>query len=345
MTYSRRLFLLAGLLGLATTSAFTTPLLAERDSLLIYWIDVEGGAATLLVTPMGQSILMDTGWNTSDNRDATRIAAAMRDAEIDRVDFLITSHFHRDHVGGLEALADQVEIGQFIDHGDSVEQADERGKQLFETYLDVAGTRRRVVAAGDRLQVSGIDFSFVVSHRVIRERISSMGENPLCRGRIPSPADLSENGHSLGYLLSLGGFQFLNLGDLTTDVQYLLACPESTLPPVDILQVPHHGNGLAPQLIWTLNPSVAIVANGPHKGGGPAGYEILSQSPALNDIWQLHYSLDSDSTHNTHRSRIANLTDERDCQGHWIKATVAGDGRSYSITTSRRSDIISYGWR
>lgn len=345
MKHSSRLLLFASLLGLITTFSFPTPLLAARDSLLIYWIDVEGGAATLLVTPMGQSILMDTGWNTSNDRDSTRIIAAMQDAEISRVDFLITSHFHRDHVGGIKALASRIEIGQFIDHGDSVEQTDERGRQLFKTYLELARTRRRVVIAGDRLQVSGIDFSFVVSHRTIKEGTSSMGANPLCGDRTPSPPDLSENGHSLGYLLSLGGFQFLNLGDLTPDIQHSLACPDSILPPVDILQVPHHGNGLAPELIWAVRPSVAVVANGPYKGGGSVGYEIVSQSPALNDIWQLHYSLDSDSAHNTDRSRIANLTDEHDCQGHWIKATVAGDGRSYSITTSRRSDTISYGWR
>ena len=345
MTYFNRPFFFTILLGLIAAFTFTTPLFAERNSLLIYWIDVEGGAATLLVTPMGQSILMDTGWHTSDNRDATRIVAAMRDAEIDRIDFLITSHFHRDHVGGIAAFANQVEIGQFVDHGDSVEQADAHGEQLFKKYLDVARARRRVVTAGDRLQVSGIDFSFVVSHRVIRERISSMGENPLCTDRTPSPPDLSENGHSLGYLLSLGGFQFLNLGDLTPDVQYSLACPESSLPPVDILQVPHHGNGLAPELIWALSPNVAIVANGPHKGGSSLGYEIISQSPALNDIWQLHYSLDNESIHNTDHSRIANLTDERDCQGHWLKATVAQDGRSYSVATSRDSNSISYDWR
>ena len=345
MIYFGRAFLLASLVRLITIFAFPTLLFAERDSLLIYWIDVEGGAATLVVTPTGQSILTDSGWNTSDGRDANRIAAAMNDANIDRLDFLITSHFHRDHVGGLAELANRIEIGQFIDHGDSVEQTDEHGRRLFKTYLDVAKTRRRVVTAGDRLRLSGIDFSFVVSHRVIKERDASMGANPLCRGRIPSPTDLSENGHSLGYLLSLGGFQFLNLGDLTSDVQHSLACPESTLPPVDILQVPHHGSGLAPELIWTLSPTVAVVANGPRKGGDSAGHEILSQSPALNDIWQLHYSLGNGTSHTTIPSRIVNLTNERTCQGHWIKAIVSADGRSYSITTSRRTDLISYGWR
>ena len=78
----------------------------------IYWIDVEGGAATLVVTPERDAVLMDTGGPRADARDAGRIQAAMRDAGITEIDYLLISHFHRDHVGGLAALAERVPIGR-----------------------------------------------------------------------------------------------------------------------------------------------------------------------------------------------------------------------------------------
>ncbi|MBL02938.1 MAG: hypothetical protein CL486_05350, partial [Acidobacteria bacterium] len=111
----------------------------SRDTLDIYWIDVEGGAATLIVTPTNESILMDAGWPRSDERDAQRIQAAMTDAGIDRLNYFITSHFHTDHVGGLTALANRVVIDQFIDHGDSVED----NPELWNPYLAVVGGKRR----------------------------------------------------------------------------------------------------------------------------------------------------------------------------------------------------------
>ena len=90
-------------------------------SLDIYWIDVEGGAATLIVTAQQESILMDAGWGRPDQRDALRIEAAMRDANIERIDYFVASHFHPDHIGGVPALAERVELGPMFDHGGSAE--------------------------------------------------------------------------------------------------------------------------------------------------------------------------------------------------------------------------------
>ena len=140
---------------LALALAAGAAALPARGSLDIYWIDVEGGAATLIVTPAGQSILMDAGWNRADARDAGRIQAALRDAGVARLDFFIASHFHGDHVGGLPALAARVPIGQFIDHGDSVDQSSERGSAAWRAYLDAAGGRRRTVRPGDKLPLRG----------------------------------------------------------------------------------------------------------------------------------------------------------------------------------------------
>ena len=314
-----------------------------RASLDIYWIDVEGGAATLIVTPAGQSILMDAGWNRDDARDAERIQAALRDAGVERLDFFIASHFHGDHVGGLKALAERVPIGQFVDHGDSVDQASERGKATWEAYLGVVGDGRRSIRPGDKLPLRGLEFSFVTAHGETPDRpLMPLGPNPHCGGSWPTPDESGENAVSLGYLLSLGAFQFLDLGDATVGLQLKLACPVNKLGNVDVYQAPHHGNGVAPQLTWALDPTVVVINNGPHKGGGAEGFQVVADSPRLEDVWQSHRPLDTDPAYRTSDELTANLTDEDACRGHWIKATVNPDGRSYSITNGRNSVSRAY---
>ena len=316
---------------------------SARTALDIYWIDVEGGAATLIVTPAGQSILMDAGWNREDARDAGRIQAALRDAGVAQIDFFIASHFHGDHVGGLGALAERVPIGQFIDHGDSVDQASERGRNTWQAYLAVAGERRRSIRPGDKLPLRGLEFSFVTAHGDPLDRpLLPLGLNPHCGGSWPAPEESGENSVSLGYLLSLGAFQFLDLGDATVGLQLKLACPVNLLANVDVYQAPHHGNGVAPQLTWALEPTVAIINNGPRKGGGAEGFQVLADSPRLEAIWQGHRPLDTDAAYRTSDELTANLGDEDDCRGHWIKATVNPDGRSYSITNGRNGVSRAY---
>ena len=266
---------LAAALGVVLTSVAlgAQPPAAGLD---IYWIDVEGGAATLVVTPERRSILMDAGWARSDERDALRIQDAMQDAGVDRIDYFIASHFHGDHVGGLPALAARVPIGQLVDHGDSVEQATERGLASWNAYIGVAEGRRRTIAPGDKLPLRDVEFSFVLARGATPERpLMPTGPNPHCGGAWPYPDDSGENASSVGYLVSLGAFQFLNLGDVTRNVQYELACPENKLGEVDLYQVPHHGNGVAPQLTWAPRPRGGRhqqrPAQGRQRGGVPGG--------------------------------------------------------------------------
>ena len=313
------------------------------ETLDIYWIDVEGGAATLIVTPGRESILMDAGWGRPDERDAARIQAAMTDADIDRIDYFIASHFHSDHVGGLPALAGQVEIGQFIDHGDSVEQDQERSKEAWDAYLSAAAGNRRTVKPGDQLRLKGVEFTFVTADGDTPARaLKAMGPNPHCTGASAGEDDTGENSRSVGYLLSLGQFQFLNLGDLTVNVQHKLACPENKLGVVDLYQIPHHGNGVAPQLTWALRPLVAVMNNGPHKGGSPEGFEVVAQTPRIEDIWQAHRALDTDADHNSSELLTANLTHEDQCLGYWMKTTVQPDGHGYSVVNGRTGSSRSY---
>lgn len=315
------------------------------DTLDIYWVDVEGGAATLIITPAQESILMDAGWGREDERDAKRIQAAMADARISHIDYFITSHYHRDHVDGLPALARLVPITQFIDHGDSVEQDRSSGRTSWDAYLSVAAGKRRTVTPGDKLRLKGVEFSFVTAKRQILNRpVEPTGTNPYCQGSSPGDDLQGENASSVGYVLSLGAFQFLNLGDLTPNIQHEIACPENKLGIVDLYQIPHHGmrNALSPALTWAVQPKVVVINNGPHKGGGPDSYEIIEQIENLEDIWMVHRALDTDDAHNTSDHLTANQTDEDDCVGHWLRAMVHPDGRSYVLMNGRNGVSRTY---
>ena len=315
---------------------------AQQATLDIYWIDVEGGAATLIVTPAGESVLMDAGWDRDDERDAKRIEAAMTDAGITEIDYFIASHFHGDHVGGVPAIAARSPIGQYIDHGDSVEQDSERRLTAWDTYLSAAEGKRRSIVPGDELPLAGLEFIFVTANReILSQPFGSEAQNPNCE-RASAGEDLAgENSRSVGYMLSLGDFQFLNLGDLTVNVQHELACPQNVLGVVDLFQVPHHGNGVAAQLTRALAPTVAVSNNGAHKGGSAEGYEAVSGIPGISAIWQVHRALDTDDAHNTTARMTANLTEENDL-GFWIKATVSADGASYTIANARNDFSETY---
>lgn len=316
---------------------------AQQETLDIYWIDADGGAATLVVTPAGESVLMDAGFARPDDSHAKRVVAAMADAGIDSLDYFVASHFHGDHVGGALALSQMVPIAEFIDHGESVEKDTERGRPAWEAYLAAAETGKPTsVRPGDVLPLDGVTVTIVTSNREVP--IASMtphSSNALCSNADPGTADMGENSRSVGYMVSLGEFEFLNLGDLTFDRQHALACPENLVGVVDLLQVPHHGNDIAPQLVSALAPTAAVSSTGATKGGSPEGFEAMAEVPGIEDIWQLHRALGTDDAHNTSAEMTANLTDDND-QGYWIKAEVRTDGSSYTITNSRNQHSATY---
>ncbi len=330
---------LAGVLAVSTGSHAQPP--ATLD---IYWIDVEGGAATLVVTPERESVLMDAGWPRPDRRDADRIQAAMRDAGITELDYVLISHFHRDHVGGLAQLAERVPIGQLVDHGDSVELDRDAGRALWQEYLGVSNGRRRTIRPGDKLPLTRIELTFIGAHRQLVDSLEPRPPNRFCADADVPLADLGENGHSLGYLLSLGGFQFLNLGDMTPDREHALACPENRIGVVDLWQVPHHGGygAIRAELAAALQPTVAVVNNGPRKGGTPDSLEVVQATAEVGDVWQAHRTMTDDAAHQTDEALIANVTEEDDCEGHWIKATVQPDGRTWTITNGRTGYSRNY---
>ena len=214
---------IASLIAVALAAVFT----AQGDSarsvppksgtLDIYWIDVEGGASTLIVTPSGQSVLMDAGFAGFNDRDAARIEHVVtKEAGLRQLDFVLVSHFHGDHAGGLGALSRRVKIAAFVDHGDSVEGQTGAGGPLWHEYNQIAGTRRRTVKPGERLPLKGVELVIVAGHgQVLPAPVADSQPNQLCESFKPQPEDRGENGQSLGYLLRSGKFEFVNLGDLS----------------------------------------------------------------------------------------------------------------------------------
>jgi beta-lactamase superfamily II metal-dependent hydrolase len=320
-------------------------LLPAASTLDIYWIDVEGGAATLLVTQAGETVLMDAGWAGFNDRDAKRIVDVLKNqAKASRIDYFITSHFHTDHVGGLPALAKRIPIEKFVEHGESVEIDRERGKQLWDAYVEAAGDKRMQITAGDKLPLKEVDFLFVAArNKFLRKPLEGGGPNSLCKNVEMKENDPDENGKSVGFLVRVENFEFLDLGDLSWNWEYQIACPVNLLGEVDLYQVTHHGMNMSgnPAHLWAIKPQVAVMNNGPTKGGSQETFEVMAQSPGLEDLWQVHRAVKVDDATNTDQNLIANLGETKDCKGHWIKASLNGDG-TYTITNGRNRFSKTY---
>jgi len=312
---------------------------AQSRTLDIYWVDVEGGAATLIVAPSGQSLLVDTGFPGNDDRDAKRIQAAAMAAGLARIDNLVITHFHVDHVGGVPALSKLMPIGKIWDHGESIEASQPGGANLWKDYLAAAGNRRTVVKPGDKIPLKGVDITVVSANgEVISQQMKKGFVNKLCDGAERKPTDNTENSRSTGFLLTYGKFTFLDVGDLTWDREMMLACPNNKIGEVSLLQATHHGfsNGQsgAPAFIWSLKPQVVVVNNGARKGFSNGGYETLAKIPGIEGIWQGHKGAMNDADHNTKDEMIANLDEGAGDKGNWIKASISSDGK-FTVTNSR----------
>jgi competence protein ComEC len=335
----RKVFLL-GLVSAALLSA-------QSRTLDIYWIDTEGGAATLIVTPSGQSLLADTGNPGPADRDAKRIFDVAKMAGLTKIDMLFTTHYHSDHVGGAPALAKMIPIGKYYDHGESVEASTPQGGKLYDAYKETAGGNRTTIKPGDRIPLAGVQVTVVTANgEVIAKPLAGGGENPLCKDAQTKPADTTENQRSAGFLLAYGKFKFLDLGDLTWDKEMELACPVNKVGTVTLLQATHHGffgdySG-APALVWAIKPEVVVVNNGARKGLGTNAYDTITKIPGIEGIWQLHRSTANDDAHNTSEQMIANVDPASD--GHWMKASVDKDGK-FTITNGRNEFSKSYSSR
>lgn len=339
---------LCGLLGLSShPAALASPMPVSAKPLQIYFVDVEGGQATLFVTPQGKSLLIDTGWPGFNGRDADRIAAVAKLAGITKIDFVLLTHYHQDHAGGVTQLAAKIPVGTFLDHGENREPADSATGQVFRDYqafLAKENHKRMVVKPGDELPVAGLEAKVVSGDGAVLEKpLPGAGEaNPACRTFTPIPADISENARSLGILFTFGKLRILDLGDLSSDKEKLLMCPVNKLGKIDILVVSHHGSltSSRPELLNGIVPRVAIMDNGATKGGAPLSWDTVKKSPRLEDMWQLHFSNEGGAAHNVADTFIANLSDTADA-GNYLKLTASPDG-SFEVYNARTQATKHY---
>ncbi|MCX6633314.1 MAG: MBL fold metallo-hydrolase [Candidatus Solibacter sp.] len=310
-------------------------LTCAAQELRVYAIDVEGGKATLYVAPSGQSMLVDAGYGGSGNRDAGRIVAAAKAAGVTQIDYLVITHYHGDHVGGVPQLAAKMPIRNFVDHGQSFESKGPGG--VYGDYLAVRAKGKHIeVKAGDRIPVEGIDVQVVTaSGKAMTRPLEGAGQaNPLCASYRPIEIDRGENAHSIGLVVTFGKFRVVDLGDLHWNQEYDLACPNNLLGTVDVYMTTHHAKRTsgAPALVQALRAKAAIMNNGPDMGASVPAWQTIHESPGTPDIWQLHYAVLNDNKHNAPGAFIANKGGN--CKGYWIKLSARQDG-SFTIQNGR----------
>jgi beta-lactamase superfamily II metal-dependent hydrolase len=320
-----------------------------------YVIDVEGGEATLFVSPTGESLLVDTGWLGFDGRDADRIVTVAKQAGITQIDHLVITHYHGDHVGGTAQLAARLPIRHFVDRGANASE-DERAQ--YDAYSPIRSAGRGTeVKPGDAIPVDGLSVQVIAAGgSVLAAPLSGKGAlNPFCADFKPHGAEITSraadggDSRSVSLFLTYGRFRTVIMGDLTWNKEFELMCPRNPLGDVDVYLVSHHGSDTSGSaaLVHALRPRAAIMNNGPRKGGAVQTFQILSGLPSSVDLWQNHYSIPGGQEHNRPELFIANLDDGAPLPGaapgaapvhtgpaHWIKVSARTDG-SFTILNSR----------
>jgi competence protein ComEC len=324
------------LLVLSFVLLFSVPAMPASKNLDMYVIDTEGGKALLIVTPSGQSILVDAGFPGFNDRDAIRIEEAAKAAGVKKFDFLVVTHYDLDHVNNVPATVARVPAAVFMDHGEAVAHDPMTAKGVA-AYLEAAAKAKRIVLKpGDKIPVEGLDVLVVTAAgNTIKSPIKGGGApNASCSSTPPKPPEINtENTQSVGLLYTFGKFRMLDLGDLTLDKEFDLMCPNNPIGAVDLFMVSHHGYDASnsPALVHALKPKVTIMNNGARKMGSPAVLKTIQSSPGLRAAYQLHFSENAPND-NPPDEFIANPRNGPD--GFWFKVSVEPSGK-FSVTNAR----------
>ena len=354
----------------ALAAAFPPAQNRTSKPLDIYVIDVEGGNATLFVSPSGESLLIDTGnAGPAAARDAGRILAAIKDAGLQQIDHLIITHWHGDHFGGLAELASHTTIREFIDHGPNVQPAAAADEFLEKTYPFLYAKAKHTVAKpGDKIPMAGLDVRVVTSAgQTIKTPLPGAGApNPYC-ANFKAGENNAEDPQSVGTHITFGKFRTVHLGDLTRNKEFELMCPNNRLGTVDVLLGLHHGQASSNSevMVHALHPRVAIMNDGTRKGGEPEVMKTVHSSPGLEDLWQIHFSQLSGQEYTVPGVFIANTVDQQqpampiapipapqpgpgappppahNGMAYWIKVSAHQDG-SYTVTNTRNGFSKTY---
>jgi competence protein ComEC len=337
---------------LAAALLMAAPLaLAQKKAagLKVYFADVEGGQATLFVPPTGENMLVDTGWpsaSPADHNSANHILEICKLAGIKKIDNLVVTHYHTDHVGGLPDLAAKIPIGRFIDHGVNREDNDKAtaaGWQAYQKVLADGHYAHLTVKPGDILPIKGMHVEVVSADgNVLDKPLAGAGAaNPACGNSIVKAPENTENDRSIGMMITFGKLRILDLGDLTWAKERPLMCPVNKLGKVDVYVVSHHGfdRSSSPALVNAIGARAAIMDNGAVKGDEPGAWDIINHAPGLKDLWQVHSAIHNDAAHNASEARIANLPGPD--SSHYLLLTGHANA-SFAVTNSRTNQTVQY---
>ena len=326
-------------LGLLLTAA-----LPAAKTFDVYFIDVEGGQATLMVSPSGQSMMVDTGWAGLNNRDADRIAVAAKAAGVKQIDYLVITHFHSDHVGGVPQLAAKLPIKHFVDHGPNNETGP-AADALYEPYKKAMSAGEHVLAKpGDKIPIKGLDVEVLSANGdLIKTPLKGAGAaNSLCGSEPRKAEDKTENARSTGTLVTFGKFRLLDLGDLTWNKEQDLVCPNNLIGSVDVYVATHHASDLSgpATIVHAIKPRVAILDNGATKGASPSTWQTIHNSPGILDMWQIDFAVANGKDKNVGEQFIANPDQAHD-QGNYLKLSAEANG-NFTVTNSRNNFSKTY---